>query len=165
MKLESMVDTDRQPLILSSLVDTLLVSHAERAAQQQIQLSGEGIAGLPEISGHPAQMLRALQEILRNALQHTEPGGRVTVSGQVEAAQVVITITDTGSGISAEHIPRVFDRFYRVEQYRPLEDAHTGLGLSIAKKVIELHGGTITLDSAIQQGTTVKITLPVTPPG
>src|SRR5207302_98254 len=96
---------------------------------------------------------------LDNALKYTPEGG-VTVRAGRRGPAAVLTVQDTGIGIPAEHLRRVFDRFYRVDKARSREQGGTGLGLSIAESIIAAHGGTIELASTLGRGTTCTVRLP-----
>jgi signal transduction histidine kinase len=103
-----------------------------------------------------------LQNLLANALRHTPAGGSITVKTQAAAGTVQLTITDTGEGIAPEHLPHVFDRFYRADPARARDKGGAGLGLAIVRAIVEAHHGQITAASAgvPGQGTTFTITLP-----
>jgi two-component system sensor histidine kinase VicK len=100
--------------------------------------------------------------VISNAMKYTPDGGRIEIVTYSSDGCVIITIDDTGVGIPPEDLPRVFDRFYRVDKARSRESGGTGLGLSIAKEIITLHGGDIEISSKQGVGTKVTITLPVT---
>jgi signal transduction histidine kinase len=103
---------------------------------------------------------RVLANLLSNALQHTPPGEAVYVSASATSGGVRVEVRDTGEGIRSEDLPRVFDRFYRGEEdYRRKADG-AGLGLAIAKGIVEAHGGDIGIESAVGEGTRVWFTLP-----
>lgn len=101
--------------------------------------------------------------LIDNAVKYTPEGGSLRVNVDRTAGQAVFTVVDTGEGIPAEHLPRVFDRFYRVDKARSREMGGTGLGLAIAKSIVAAHGGAIDLTSAVGAGTTVTVTLPIDP--
>jgi two-component system phosphate regulon sensor histidine kinase PhoR len=104
---------------------------------------------------------QVLVNLLDNAIKYSPEGGRITVAIDDGGAPglVSITVRDEGVGIPAEDLPRVFERFYRVDQARSRDGGGSGLGLSIAKAIVEAHGGEITLRSEEGQGTTVHFTL------
>ena len=102
----------------------------------------------------------ALSNLVDNALKHGKEGGRVTLSGHVEGTDCLLEVTDDGPGISPEHLPRIFERFYRVDKGRSRELGGTGLGLSIAKHIVESHGGTLRVESRIGVGTRFTIRIP-----
>jgi heavy metal sensor kinase len=112
-------------------------------------------------SGDPDRLRQVLLNVLDNALKHTAAG---SVTARVKAAgpTVAVEVRDTGEGIPPEHLPHVFERFYRVDRARTREDGSTGLGLSIARSIVEAHGGRIELTSTRGEGTTCVISLPRT---
>lgn len=107
-------------------------------------------------------MSQALGNVVRNALQHTEAGGRVTVAAGFEPpGQVVITVADDGAGIAAADLPHLFDRLYRADRSRSRDTGGSGLGLAIARAIVTAHSGTITVSSdGPGRGTTVRFSLP-----
>jgi signal transduction histidine kinase len=100
---------------------------------------------------------------LDNAIKYTPEGGAVTVEFGRRDRAAVVTVRDTGIGIPEEHLPRVFDRFYRVDKARSRAQGGTGLGLSIARSIVTAHGGNIELTSLLGKGTTCTVTLPEEP--
>ena len=96
---------------------------------------------------------QALQNLAANALRHTPRGGRVALNATLDDGAVVVTVSDTGSGIAAEHLPHVFDRFYKADPSRVGQSAGSGLGLSIVKAIVERHGGVVTASSRPGEGT------------
>src|SRR5262249_53253392 len=109
------------------------------------------------------QVRRVLYNLLDNALKYTPAGGRVTVSAGPCGKEWVLAVEDTGAGMAPEHLPRVFDRFYRAGP-RSGEDRGAGLGLAICRALVSGLGGTIALDSAVGCGTAVRVALPRTGP-
>ncbi|RMH31603.1 MAG: ATP-binding protein [Nitrospirae bacterium] len=107
------------------------------------------------------QIKQLLINLLDNAIQYTPRGGKIDVRLYPDRDSVRIDIEDTGSGIPAEHLPYVFDRFYRVDASRDRNSGCAGLGLAIAKDIVDAHGGTISVDSLVGQGTTFSIILPL----
>jgi two-component system heavy metal sensor histidine kinase CusS len=103
---------------------------------------------------------RALSNLVANALAHTPPGGVITLTASHDGFQVHIAVTDTGRGIPKEHLPHVFDRFYRVDQARSTTSGRVGLGLAIVKSIAVLHHGTATITSEVGRGTRVTLVLP-----
>lgn len=101
-----------------------------------------------------------LLNLISNAIRYTPRGGLVTVTADVEEDSLVVRVTDTGIGISAEDLPRIFDRFYRVDEDRNRETGGTGLGLAITRQAVHCHGGTISVESVPGQGTTFEIRFP-----
>lgn len=165
MLLLSRLDTgrlqlERVAITLPDLFDDLQRQLGHLADAQQIQLTmTDGHAGT--VWGDPARLRQVLLIVLDNALQHTPPGGVVRITTQRHTQQVSISIADTGCGIPPEHLPHVFERFYRVDSSRTNGSNGTGLGLSIAKALVEAQQGTIAVTSRVDTGTQVTLTLPV----
>lgn len=116
----------------------------------------------PQIAGDEEKLERALSNLLHNAIKFTPPRGKITVEGAEEKDCVKILVADTGVGIAEEHLPRIFERFYRVEKSRSREGGGTGLGLSIVKHIVQAHRGDITVQSSVGKGTTFTVSLPKT---
>jgi OmpR-family two-component system manganese-sensing sensor histidine kinase len=112
------------------------------------------------ISGDAGLIQRLLTNLISNAVRYTTAGGKIIFALHTESSNVVVAITDTGIGIPEEALPYIFDRFYRVEQSRSHETGGSGLGLAIAQKIVELHGGEISVQSTVGQGTTFRVSLP-----
>jgi two-component system heavy metal sensor histidine kinase CusS len=106
---------------------------------------------------------RAVGNLVSNALAHTPPGKSVVLGASVEPAAVRIEVSDAGVGIPPEALPRVFDRFFRVDESRSQASGGTGLGLAIVQSIMQLHGGTVEIASKVGQGTQVTLRLPVSP--
>ena len=105
-------------------------------------------------------MRRVFSNLLDNAIKYTLPGGRVYVSLEDRGGQAIVRVSDTGIGISKDNMARIFDRFFRVDSSRSREIGGVGLGLSISKNIVELHGGEIELDSKLGKGSTFVVKLP-----
>jgi two-component system, OmpR family, heavy metal sensor histidine kinase CusS len=118
-----------------------------------ISCNGEG-----EIYGDPVLFSRAVSNLADNALRFTPEGGTVQISIRVKATHSEVTVSDNGCGIAPEHLPRVFDRFYRVDSSRSSDGA--GLGLALVKSIVDLHGGSAKIESEVYRGTTVVIIFP-----
>jgi two-component system heavy metal sensor histidine kinase CusS len=116
---------------------------------------GEG-----DIHADPMLFGRAVSNLVENALRFTPAGGTITISIAPRAAAAEVSVKDTGCGISAEHLPRVFDRFYRIDSSR--SSRGVGLGLALVKSIMDLHGGTAVAESEVARGTTVTLTFPNT---
>ena len=102
--------------------------------------------------------------LVENAIKYCDEGGTVTVSGRSDGDQVCVLVKDSGPGIAAKHLPRLFERFYRVDPGRSRERGGTGLGLSIVKHLCETMGGTVSVESQPGRGSTFTVRLPVAPP-
>ena len=113
------------------------------------------------IDADPDALRQIFRNLFENAIRHTPPGGRITVSGTADREMTRISVTDTGIGIPSEHLPRLFERFYRVDPGRSRAQGGTGLGLAIVKHLVEAHGGRVAATSALGQGTTIHTWWPV----
>jgi two-component system heavy metal sensor histidine kinase CusS len=125
------------------------------ADEQRVELLCEGNATM---LADPLLLRRALSNLLSNALKYTAPGGCISLrAAQASDGSVVLTVSDTGSGIAAEHLPKLGDRFYRVDPSRANSPEGAGLGLAIVKSIIALHGGKLLIDSAPGRGTEASL--------
>jgi signal transduction histidine kinase len=100
--------------------------------------------------------------LVDNAIKYNRPGGSVKLSVRVDANNIVIQVSDTGTGIPQEDLAHIFDRFFRVEKSRSRDRGGSGLGLAIVKKIVEDHGGTVSVQSKMGEGSTFSVILPRT---
>ncbi|MBL0385255.1 HAMP domain-containing histidine kinase [Tumebacillus sp. ITR2] len=150
----------RQPMRVDELVGRMVERFREFAMLKDIEIHSS-LDELPvEILGDEERLQQLLVILLDNALKYTEESGRVHVTCRKTANHVQIEVTDTGIGISAEDLPRIFDRFFRGDKMRARTHPGTGLGLSIAQWIVEAHGGKIRAESVPGQGTTISVRLP-----
>jgi two-component system OmpR family sensor kinase len=152
----------REPVDARALVQD--VERRARVIAEAVVLS-VGQADSAVVEGDPERLRQAVANLVDNAIRHTPSGGRVTVSSVREDGRVHVVVEDTGAGIAAEHLPRLFERFYRVDKARSRSDGGTGLGLAIVKYVAEAHGGSVGVESEVGKGSRFTITLPLRPPG
>ena len=115
------------------------------------------------IIGNPSELALAFRNLLENAVRHTPKTGRVRAAVSSRNGEAIITVTDTGAGIPAADLPRIFERFYRVDEARSRASGGTGLGLAIVKHVAELHGGRVEVESRLGEGSTFRICVPSVP--
>lgn len=109
----------------------------------------------------PEQMVRVLDNLFTNALKYSSQGTKITLEGVCEERVYIIRVRDEGMGIGSEDLPRIFDRSFRVNKSRSPEDGSSGLGLAIAKGIVEKHGGEILCESRLGEGTVFEIRLPI----
>lgn len=146
----------------AALLATTVAAAADRYAAKQVALTSRVPAHLPRLWADPQRLGQVLGNLLDNALRHTPVGGRVEVTADRRHELLVIEVTDTGDGIAAEHLPHLFERFYRVDAARDREHGGAGIGLAIAKALVEAQHGHITARSGgPDTGTTFIITFPV----
>jgi signal transduction histidine kinase len=117
-------------------------------------------ADLPLVQADPERIGQVLRNLLENALQHTPAGGAITIAARAQAAGVEVSVSDTGTGIAPEHLPKVFERFYRADLARARATGGAGLGLAIVRQLVEAHGGAIQVSSAPGKGTKFTFSLP-----
>jgi two-component system, OmpR family, heavy metal sensor histidine kinase CusS len=139
------------------VVESLCEFYEPLASESRVTLM---VTGTGSICGDAVLFQRAVSNLIANGLQHTPPGGRVAVAIERNGAEVQISVTDTGCGISQEHLTKVFDRFYRVDAARANYTPGTGLGLAIVKTIMGLHRGSVTLESHVGKGTRVSLRFP-----
>lgn len=148
---------------LSDLISDTLESFSQLAARRNVSLAGSLDPGLDLVWMDAPKIGRVLSNLVSNALRHTPPGGEVQVLASRLAEGVRVQVSDSGEGIQAQDLPYVFERFYRGEKSRNRATGGAGLGLAIARGIIEAHGGTIEVDSIPGQGTRFSFTLPDRP--
>jgi two-component system sensor histidine kinase BaeS len=145
----------REPTDLAALLAETVAGFGAKADAASVSLRVSTAAGLPTLELDQARMHQVIGNLLANALRFTPAGGVVTVGVETAPDGVEITISDTGSGIAPDILPRVFDRFFRAG-----DSGGSGLGLPIARSLVEAHGGSIEAESPPGGGTTVRIRLP-----
>src|SRR5205809_5893086 len=137
-------------------------SFADRARDRRIDFTvtvappGDGA----RLAADPEALRQVLTNLFDNALRYTPAGGRITVSLDPAPGGVTVSVADTGSGIAPEHLPRIFERFYRADPGRSREQGGTGLGLAIVKHLVEAHGGRVEAHSMLGRGTTIRMFFP-----
>ena len=131
-----------------------------RAAKADIALRTAVAAGLPPVRADQRRLRQILLNLLSNAVKFTPSGGTITVSAQRRDSGIAITVADTGIGMAPEHINVALERFGQVEESSARRFEGSGLGLPLVERLVELHGGTFTIDSALGRGTTATVVLP-----
>lgn len=137
---------------------------ANRCAQKDLELIVNAAATLPKIRADELRLEEIVHNLLDNAVRYSPVGDSITISVFADDAEFRLSVTDRGVGIPAPDLPRIFERFYRVDPARQRELGGTGLGLSIVKHIAQLHGGRVEAESQIGEGTTVSVVLPVAGP-
>jgi two-component system phosphate regulon sensor histidine kinase PhoR len=150
-----------KPVEAGQLVQRVLEVFWDRAAKRKVSLSYSLSSGLPSILGDYDRLQQLFINLVDNAVKFTPAGGSVTINACAQAdAGVEIAVVDTGAGIAEKDLPRLTERFYRVDKARSRELGGTGLGLAIVKHIVLAHGGELKIESAINKGTTVRVLLP-----
>jgi two-component system OmpR family sensor kinase/two-component system sensor histidine kinase BaeS len=149
------VTLQKEPTDLASLSEDVVASLSAESARRQVEVRVDAPLDRTINSVDPLRLREVLMNLLSNAIRHTPAGGRVSLGISYANGRTMIAITDTGSGIAPEDLPKVFDRFYKDRRSRG-----SGLGLAISKSLIALHGGDIRAESAPGRGTTITVTLP-----
>jgi two-component system, OmpR family, sensor histidine kinase SenX3 len=150
------------PVDVRSVLMTVLARMRRVARKKNITLLWKrfGRAAQYTVRGDETQLASMFTNLVDNAVKYTPPGGRVEVTGGFEGSEVVIRISDTGIGIPEGKLPRIFERFYRVDKARSKETGGTGLGLSIVRHIAENHGGRVAVESTPGEGSTFTVYLP-----
>ncbi len=150
-----------EPLDAVDLVEQVTAAHRAAAAVAGVTVTANVRPPVP-VEGDPGRLRQALGNLVGNALRYTPSGGQVTVSAFAADGQATISVGDTGAGIAPEHLPHIFDRFYRADPSRSRETGGSGLGLAITRHIVEAHAGTIEVRSTEGVGSTFTIRLPMT---
>jgi signal transduction histidine kinase len=153
----------REKVRLRPLVDGVLSEIEVTRGRRDITLERDVDEDLPPVYADAERVHQVLFNLLDNAVRFAPPGGRVRVTATGRNGAVDVAVADTGPGIAPEHLPRLFERFYRVDSARSREEGGTGIGLAIARSVVEAHGGRIWAESEPGRGSTFTFELPVAP--
>jgi len=163
LRLLSLADTGELPLVLQptqpkALLERVVSRHIVASHQRQVELVIRVGEDCPQVNVDVERMSQVLDNLIVNAFRYTPQGGKVTMEAVATHGEVLMRVKDTGSGISPEDLPHIFDRFYRGDKSRP-HNGESGLGLAIAKSIVEAHGGEIHADSKLGEGAEFTITL------
>jgi two-component system sensor histidine kinase BaeS len=157
----------RRPTAPRALLERAASAYSAQAQRQGVSLQVEVDPNSPEVEVDPDRLAQVLGNLVSNALRYTPPGGEIVLSAERRAGGSAgdpgclnLHVRDTGAGITPEELPHIFDRFYRVDRSRHQEEGESGLGLAIAKSIVEVHGGVISAESTLGAGTTFTIQLP-----
>lgn len=142
------------------LLDEVVEAQRPRFVAKGVDLGLTLRAGLQPVRGDQHRLNQALTNLLDNALRYTDSGGRVVVSAEAEGTQVVLRVSDTGSGISADDLPHVFERFFRGDHSRSPDGGGTGIGLAIVEQIIKAHSGRLSVTSEPGRGSCFEVVLP-----
>jgi len=154
------LNLDKKQVVLEDIISRETKALKTKAEDEQVELS-QDLNGPNLLDADPERISQVVRNLLDNAITHTPEGGEIEVKSLKSSEEAVTTVSDDGSGIPEEDLPYIFDRFYRVDKSRSRGTGGTGLGLTIAKEIVESHGGTITAKSNEGKGSTFKFTLPL----
>ncbi len=150
-----------EPVDLRGVLGDAVERLRAQAAKRGVSLTLETPPELPAVTGDRERLEQAAVNLVHNALKFTPAGGAVLVSADVRDGTVTVSVRDTGVGIAPEHLPRIFERFYKAERAR---GSGTGLGLAVVKHTVEAHGGTVSVESEPGEGSTFSFSIPAAPP-
>lgn len=148
------------PLSAGAAVRDAVALHSDHAADRRVTLTAEPPPSDTIFQADAEAVRQVLSNLIDNALRYTPAGGKVTVHASESDGGVLLSVADTGAGIPQEHLPRIFERFYRADPSRSREEGGTGLGLSIVRHLVESHGGRVSAESTLGQGTIVRCWFP-----
>jgi signal transduction histidine kinase len=152
---------ERQPVDIAALLQAASTSVLPAANAKSVRLIVKSSPPLPRVMGDPDRLQQVIWNLLQNAVKFTPAGGEIRVSVHGKGPHVVLSVTDTGCGISATFLPHVFEMFRQAEATRGRTEGGLGIGLSIVRRLVELHGGTVTVSSAgFDRGATFTVYLP-----
>ncbi|MEM7292500.1 MAG: HAMP domain-containing sensor histidine kinase, partial [Pseudomonadota bacterium] len=149
---------------LTELVQDVLQKFRLQARAKNIELRFSYAKQLPQVRGDIGLLDRALSNLVDNAIAHSGEGGCVTLAVEKNQQHISVKVSDTGKGIAPEHLDSIFQRFYRADQQHRGSDKHAGLGLAIARRILELHGQTIRVSSKLNIGTVFHFNMPAVDP-
>jgi two-component system phosphate regulon sensor histidine kinase PhoR len=150
---------------IESIAGDALTSARELASKKKLTLHTELAAGSANVWADPMALRQIIGNLVDNSVRHTATGTVTVFSRPREGGGVVVGVRDTGIGIAPEHLPRIFERFYRVDKGRARDEGGTGLGLAIVKHLVEAHGGKVRAESEVGRGTTILASFPGAPQG
>jgi histidine kinase len=151
-----------RPITLPTPIERVAAQFQPQFAAKNVRLDLRLAPELPEVLADLDRLEQILINLLSNALRYTPAGGCVTISGEAHDFFVQLSVQDSGIGIAAEHLPHIFERFYRVDKSRARRSGGTGIGLTIARHLVYAQGGEIWVESdGLGQGSTFHVTLPV----
>jgi two-component system phosphate regulon sensor histidine kinase PhoR len=154
----------RGPVAVGSVIDDVLQILAEAAGRKGVRIAAEVAADVPSAQADGDRVRQVLINLIDNGIKYTPSGGRVTVRARrgsgPQAGMVEIAVEDSGVGVPAHDLPRLTERFFRVDKARSRELGGTGLGLAIVKHIVQAHGGSLRIESQLGHGTTVRLYVP-----
>ena len=154
------VELNCEEIATSELFQSVMTRHRTPAARKRSTLEARVAPEAESFEADPFRIEQALDNAVANALRHTPAGGHIALIAQRRDACIVIAVSDSGEGIPPEHLPHIFDRFYKASSAAGIASPGSGLGLSIVKAIVKLHGGQVSASSEPGRGTTIRMELP-----
>lgn len=151
---------NRRPVDPQALLEQAALAYMPQAQRQGVAIELKASSDLPEAEADPGRIEQVLDNLVSNALRYTPAGGRVILSAEADGDSVFLRVQDNGAGIHPEELPYIFERFYRADKSRQRYAKESGLGLAIAKSIVEAHGGSVSVESTLGEGTTFVVALP-----
>jgi signal transduction histidine kinase len=152
---------EKSPTNIGEEIESIAAGMRPIASEQKLSLTVQVEESLPEVCADPARVRQAIGNLLSNALKHTPAGGEILISAALKDSEIEIMVKDNGAGIPAEHLPFIFERFYRADLSRARSTGGAGLGLAIVKHLAEAHGGRAWAESVAATGSSFFISLPL----
>jgi signal transduction histidine kinase len=152
---------NREVVPPTMILEQAAAAHRHQAEELGIALDVSVEPGVPDIRVDPDRMAQVLGNLVDNALRYTSEGGHLRLAAARKEGRVLLSVQDDGEGIAPERLSRLFDRFYREDESRGADEAGSGLGLAIARSLVQLHGGDISAESTLGEGTTFTVAIPV----
>ena len=152
------IGMESRSVSLREAVEHVVALLEQKIHERRIKVDCSGLIEVPAVLADPGRLEQVLVNLLDNAVKYTPAGGSVTLSAQSEGDRITVAVKDTGIGIPSRDLPRIFERFYRVDSARSRDEGGTGLGLAIVKHIVQLLGGTVSAESS-GQGSTFYVTL------
>jgi PAS domain S-box-containing protein len=154
--------SEQKAIDLVELVQSILADFQGTAQQSGLNLVAEIVPEMPPVMGNPLQLQRVLDNLLGNACKFTPPGGQIRVRLDQRQHSAVLEVSDTGIGIPQDQLDHIFERFYQVDGSTTRRYSGTGLGLALVKEIVQAHRGRVTVESTVGEGSTFRVTLPLT---
>lgn len=155
---------ERRLISMDELIAAAIAATRPRALEKGLSLDADSASSLPLVKADPARIGQVLRNLISNAIRHTSTGGMVVVTASAGNDQLRVSVRDTGEGVAPDHLPYIFERFYRADPSRTRatdKESGSGLGLTIVKQLVEAHGGNVQAQSEVGKGTAMTFTLPL----
>ena len=160
-RVEAGIDMEMEPCALAPLITQVVNQFEEQIQNKHLSLTIKADANLPPVMGNQPRLRQVISNLVSNAIKYTPEGGQITIKADCDQDEMVVSVRDTGIGISLADQPHIFDKFYRVNRPEMAGVKGTGLGLAITRSIVEKHGGRIWVESELNKGSTFAFALPI----